>query len=246
MDFTDLVYYLSYGSNMDSERFLCYIRGGSFPGRAVHHTGCRDTSLPKERTYYRFKNEVAFTIFSKWWDGLACGVKEEKSEEDCSHGIAYLITRQQFLDVMSQECGLDAGTSTLETAIDWTALHSKGAIEVLPDHNYGKLLFVGTLKEYPVYTFTHPASLWTSKKAVRTASAPYLSVIAKGLSPHLDRNQLVQYLHDREGIKGRWSVEALAVIVDEHYSIKQEVVFYSCISSFYPRYLAISFFILAL
>ena len=37
----ELVWYLSYGSNLLEERFLCYIEGGTPPGSKSFHSGSR-------------------------------------------------------------------------------------------------------------------------------------------------------------------------------------------------------------
>jgi hypothetical protein len=68
------------------------------------HSGCRDKTHPRERRYYRFNRRVCFTLFSSWWKGLACGLVDD-GVDDVSHGVAYLVTREQFEDVMMQENG---------------------------------------------------------------------------------------------------------------------------------------------
>lgn len=46
------VWYASYGSNLNRDRFLCYIKGGKPKGSEKAEIGCEDKALPiKEATY---------------------------------------------------------------------------------------------------------------------------------------------------------------------------------------------------
>jgi len=144
--------------------------------------------------------------------GLCCGIERVQGGGE-THGIVYLISRRQFLDVMLQENGMPLDS---ECAVDWGLLHADGELEIYPENAYGKLMLLSTLKERPgsffgggeeifplslsfsfcfsfflmfalvVYTFTHPSDVWRTgkqrKKKVKTASAAYLSLIAKGYS----------------------------------------------------------------
>ncbi len=214
----DLVFYLSYGSNLDEARFLTYITGGSVPGSTKVHEGCRDKSLPRKRVHHKFGWRVRFVAYSEWWEGLAACIDEEA---DVSHGVAYLITREQFVDVLRQENGLPLER---DVVVDWEALHARSALEVASGLAYGLLRTMGELDGVPVYTFTHTSEFMrkqqrgSRKKPERTASVAYLNVIARGLSAHLPREELCEYLRSREGIKGRWTDEALQSLVAAHYS----------------------------
>ncbi len=215
------MYYLSYGSNLDQARFTAYIVGGSVPGSTKTHEGCRDRTLPRKRVHYKFAMRVRFVAFAEWWGGLAACCDDSADESSShSHGVAYLITREQFLDVMRQENSLSLDHPV---AIDWEILHKEKRLDVLAGHAYGSLRLVGDLETRPVYTFTHCDAFLKRqlqeghKKPERTASVAYLNVIARGLSTHLTREELFDYLKTRDGIAGRWTDEALRRLVNTHY-----------------------------
>lgn len=139
-----------------------------------------------------------------------CGISEFPSDRDESHGVAYLIGRDQFVDVFLQENGVPLGGA--QSVIDWAKLHDHGRVDVFPDHPYGKIVLVGQLNGRNVYSFTHPESVVKKQRservrAKRTASEAYLSICAKGLSDHLEKSMIVKYLHSLEGIHGAWTLE---------------------------------------
>jgi hypothetical protein len=122
------------------------------------------------------------------------------------------------VDVMRQENGLPLDGN--DVAVDWKTRE----LEVAPGLAYGLLRTLGELDGAPVYTFTHTSDFLrkelhsASMKPERTASAGYLNVIARGLAGHLQREELCQYLQSREGIKGRWSDDAVQALVAAHYA----------------------------
>lgn len=100
----DYIWYVSYGSNMLYERFLCYIKGGQFEGSGSYRMPCKDTSSPVERRAIEIPYDMYFGNHSITWEG--CGVSFlDTSKEGHALGVAYLITREQFDHVAAQENG---------------------------------------------------------------------------------------------------------------------------------------------
>ena len=100
----DYVWYVSYGSNMLYERFLCYIKGGQFEGSGSYRRACNDTSEPFEVRAIDIPYDMYFGNHSGSWDD--CGVSFlDTSKEGHAYGVAYLITREQFEHVAAEENG---------------------------------------------------------------------------------------------------------------------------------------------
>ena len=97
------VWYVSYGSNMLKERFMCYIKGGSFMG-SRYREPCRDTTLPKVVKTVEVPYDMYFGNKSGSWENGGVSFIDT-SKEGNALGVAYLITEEQFKHVMEQENG---------------------------------------------------------------------------------------------------------------------------------------------
>ena len=98
------VWYVSYGSNMLRERFMCYIKGGQFEGCGKYHEPCRDTSDPVAVATYDIPYDMYFRNNSASWGGKGVSFLDI-SKQGHALGVAYLITREQFDHVALQENG---------------------------------------------------------------------------------------------------------------------------------------------
>ena len=100
----EYVWYVSYGSNMLYDRFLCYIKGGCFEGSSSYRRACKDTSSPIEKRAIDIQYDMYFGNYSGSWEG--CGVSFlDTSKEGHALGVAYLITLEQFEHVAAEENG---------------------------------------------------------------------------------------------------------------------------------------------
>ena len=101
----EYVWYVSYGSNMLYERFLCYIEGGAFEDGGSYNEPCEDTSAPVEVKTIEIPHDMYFGNYSGSWNG--CGVSFlDTTKKGHALGVAYLITKEQFKHVASEEnCG---------------------------------------------------------------------------------------------------------------------------------------------
>ena len=190
------VWYASYGSNLDRDRFLCYLRGGRPQGATRTYPGARDTTHPLGDVPLELPGQVYFGWHSPTWDGGVAFYDVTTPSQALAR--AYLITEGQFADVAAQEMHRDPGQDLdLSTVIE-ERQHSLGP------GRYESLHLVGELEGHPVLTFTHPE-----------AAEPYLSMVARGLREaheHTD-DALVDYLLDCPGVSPHWSREQVTDLV---------------------------------
>ena len=99
----DYVWYVSYGSNLLRERFLCYIKGGSFEG-SRYRQPCEDETLPLAVKTVEIPFDMYFGNYSASWQNGGVSFLDTTCEGHAL-GVAYLITRDQFRHVAAQENG---------------------------------------------------------------------------------------------------------------------------------------------
>lgn len=100
----EYIWYVSYGSNMLEERFLCYIEGGRFEGSASYREACEDPTRPLQKRAIDIPYDMYFGNYSGSWEG--CGVSFlDTTKEGHALGVAYLITKDQFEHVAAEENG---------------------------------------------------------------------------------------------------------------------------------------------
>ena len=150
------VWYVSYGSNMLEERFMRYIKGGSYEGSAYREP-CKDMSPPAAVRTLEIPFDMYFGNLSSWGGGVSFLDTTEKGKP---LGVAYLITRQQFEHVSCEENGgrCPGGGEWYEDIID---LEPIDGIEVKtitnndlrpynePSQRYLDTLFEGIKENWP-------------------------------------------------------------------------------------------------
>lgn len=171
MDPADLVWYVSYGSNMHAARFDCYLRGGRPPGARRSCPGCRDPRPPRRSTGYRLPGGIYFATESETWGGGRAFYDPDLP--GTAPARAYLVTAEQFCDVTAQEMYRNPGTD-----IDLAPVLATGRHRIGPGR-YETLLRVGDLDGHPVLTFTAP---WSAGDVPpNPPSEAYLRMLAGGL-----------------------------------------------------------------
>lgn len=171
----EYVWYASYGSNMLRERFLCYIKGGRFPGGGRDNPPCRDTSDPIAVSAYEIPYDMYFGNRSGVWEGKGVSFIDI-TQPGHALSVAYLITREQFDHVAEQE---NAGIKP-ELNPNW----------------YNTVLYLGTFEGHEVYTITNDS--------VREHNAPsetYLDTLAKGIAENyteMSGEEIREYLEKCE------------------------------------------------
>ena len=205
----EMVWYVCYGSNLLEDRFLCYIRGGVIPGNVRSERGAKDSSLPKRSEPCMIDHELFFSTPIKKWFGSGVayinpkkldqkddleanpGMVQTDEKSNVTLGRRYLITLEQFLDIVRQENALPADC---KISIDFDQLKLTGSQVVLPGSHYGRLLYLGDMEGYPMYSFTCIPSMEEMAKA--PLFGPYYDVIAQGLKEtfHMSKKEIAAYL----------------------------------------------------
>lgn len=203
------VYYSSYGSNMNTERFLKYVKGGKAGTR--HYQGCRDKTEPSDAIPVKYPHPLFYAMKSRVWEGGIAFL--DHSKKGASLGKAYKVSGQQFKDVVAQESGGKAGDYD-------TSLNGVVDEGIMPnfEKSYGTILHVGDHNGRPVFTFT---SFWTGedslygdrdyastlnkdKRVKFRANSPshaYVHTISKGLHDEfgLDKHDAATYFSGQLG-----------------------------------------------
>lgn len=135
----EYIWYASYGSNISRDRFLCYIKGGKPIGSQKEYTGCTDKTLPLDDEEIYIKSELYFAKKSKTWNGGGVGfIKTEFDEKVNTLGRMYLITKEQFEEVVKQETNFKG-----ELSIDYEQATNNGNLVFRENSWYGNLIYLG-------------------------------------------------------------------------------------------------------
>lgn len=178
------IWYLSYGSNLSRQRFLCYIQGGKPIGSNKEERGCKDHSLPIKDEPYVFSFPLYFARHSKRWDGGVAYVDIEKDVNSKTLGRMYLITKEQFTDVVAQE------TNNEKVNINFEEVIKDGSKQVTTG-TYGNILYLGTKDEYPIFTFTSNDKM--ENVPLNRPTKPYVDMIIRGLVETFDFSEEEAY-----------------------------------------------------
>jgi hypothetical protein len=112
----------------------------------------------------------------------------------------YLVTLEQFSDILAQENWLEPGSVVLDDA----------EVDIGAEHMYGLVLSLGELDDHPILTFSqHRGS------TPAAPSAKYLQHIARGLREAYDMtdDEIVDYLAPKRGIAGALDAQTLRTAV---------------------------------
>ncbi|WNF38675.1 hypothetical protein RJD24_09740 [Bacillaceae bacterium IKA-2] len=192
------IWYASYGSNLSRDRFLCYIKGGKPEGSEIIEVGCRDKSLPIKEAIFTINYPLYFAKDSIRWQnqGVAfIGLKKDNNYE--THSSKYLITTEQFIDVVKQENNGD------ELKIDFDEVKKDG-FQTIRNSWYGTILYIGNEGGLPIFTFT---ANWDLDVPYNKPSQQYLSMIIEGLKKtvKLNNTEIIDYLCTKQGVESNYS-----------------------------------------
>ena len=163
--------------------------------------------MPKEMKKIVLHYPMFFAKSSRRWEqkGVAF-IESIKQPNHQTFGKMYLITKEQFCDVVKQENNMD------QLEIDFEELENKGSNIILESKYYGKLLHVGDEDGKPIYTFTSPCPI--SQDEYHAPALSYLKVIAYGLKETFDfeEDEIIHYFLQRTEVKKEYKVETLQKI----------------------------------
>ena len=198
------LWYASYGSNLLGERFSCYISGGTPKGAQRRYIGCTDTSPPIASKPVIINAELYFARRSKTWSaGGAAFIKPEIDKAVTTLGRMYLITAEQFMEVLKQETRFEGALT-----IDFMKAIKEGALNLRERSWYSKLMYLGTDEGFPIFTFTNRNFL---AEEINPPHEHYLKIIIAGLreTHGLRTGEIEEYLRSKTGIRGTVMEERL-------------------------------------
>lgn len=193
----DKIWYACYGSNLLDARFNCYIEGGQPEGATRVYDGCRDKTLPEKSEPVEMHHELYFAKSATTWNGGGvCFIKPEEDPETTSFGKRYLITRDQFVELVKQEIDFKGSLD-----LDFDKAKAEGGLLFKEEAWYGQLLYLGEKEGCPIFTFTNARYL---KDEINPPDNAYLSTFIKGLkkSYGFSNRSIEQYLSQLKGVKG--------------------------------------------
>jgi hypothetical protein len=200
-------WYASYGSNLLRSRFLCYLQGGQPEGASREYSGCTDRTPPTADKPIEIPHELYFSQSSSIWEDKAVAfIKSNRSEDAQTLGRMYLITLEQFTEVVRQENGFEADDRSIQ--INFDELIVQGETSIKPTW-YGRIMYLGEEGGSPIFTFT---ARWDDELIESNAPGEkYLKTIMRGLKEtyNLTDNELVKYFESKSGIHNNLSEEIL-------------------------------------
>lgn len=170
----DLVWYVSYGSNMSAERLACYLEGGCPPGGNRTNPGAHDRTPPRCSVPVDLPGTTYFAGESPQWGGGVAFYDHETPGRTCARG--YLVTARQLADIAAQEM---YRVPDPDDPIAEIVLGLDGGRHTLGPGRYETLVEVGRYDGRPLLLYTAPHG---ADHVAHTRPAPaYLAMLATGL-----------------------------------------------------------------
>lgn len=191
------LWYVAYGSNLAAERFRCYLAGGRPDGGARHYTGCRDPSPARAEQPVTLPGGIYFALTSLVWGGGMAFYDPSLPARTAAR--AYLLTRGQFADVISQEMRREVGED-----LDLSEAADTGRQRIGPGR-YETIVKVGEAAGHPMFTFTAPHGVAGAE--LNAPSAAYLTMLGRGLreSHGWSAEHAARYLRAAPGARDSWT-----------------------------------------
>lgn len=117
-------------------------------------------------------HRLLFAGESRWWGGGGVAFIDPDPSEATTLARAYLITAEQFQDVLAQESGREVGSE-----VDLAAVASGGS-SILGSGNYDRVVHVGH-RDWPMLTFTTPRSV--AELSPNPPGQAYRDTIVRGI-----------------------------------------------------------------
>jgi hypothetical protein len=204
-----LVWYVSYGSNLLRDRFLCYLMGGTASGANKPNPGARRREPPRAARPVTLPYEVYFAERSRSFGGGGVAFLDHgRSDDIATLGRRYLITIDQMEDVVAQECWCPT------RPIDLDRLRP-GSTLTMGRRRYDALMHLGLAPDgRAMLTCTSPTSMDPAE--VAAPAERYLRLIARGVQEThgLASDEVSGYLAARPGVAGRLDPAVLDAVTD--------------------------------
>lgn len=195
-----MIWYVAYGSNLCPDRFRHYLGGGGPAGAQRHVPGARNPSDPSDERAVTIPGRMFFGWRSTTWGGGVAFL--DADADDTAYGRAYLVTDEQFADIVAQEMHRDPGTDLDLAQVLENRRHCYGP------GRYETVHLVGELEGDPMLTFTaeDPSDI-----PLNAPVPAYVETIARGLriTHGLSDDEAREHLRSRPGASSVWEdVEA--------------------------------------
>lgn len=202
MFLVDYVWYACYGSNLLETRFHCYIGGGKAEGSTKSEIGCTNPTLPIKVSPIIMPYEMYFAEYSGRWDGGVAFIDTKKKENIKTFGKKYLITAEQFQEIVQQENGDSSMIVDLPLA-------KKVKMYQFSNGWYGNIIYLGEKEGHPIFTFTDHRSI--DEKTFTSPSMAYLKSIFNGMRDTYDDepHEFLKYLYNCKGVSDTYSLSDL-------------------------------------
>ncbi|MEC5424799.1 hypothetical protein QGM71_15035 [Virgibacillus sp. C22-A2] len=196
------VWYVSYGSNLCEDRFMCYINGDIPHGSETRELGCIDKTAPKRSVLAELPYPLYFAKErSKWGTGGVAFIGHDPIESERTLGRKYLITDEQFSEIVAQENkqpGLE---------IDLQRVIREGSLTITEGW-YGTIIYLGEEVGFPMFTFT--ANTPMDEAIFSKPSEAYITTIGRGLTElGLNEEEVKDYFLHKRGIEGNFTSDTL-------------------------------------
>ena len=207
----DMLWYATYGPNVNRDRLLELIHGGksAFTGQVL--PGCRTKRDPIRDYALVIRHELYFARNSDQWGGAVAFVRPEESKVQ-TLGRAYLISADQFVDILCQENARKPGDPdfvfnyTYAEGVKESYLNRKDPSKPLGQGKlwYGRVLRLGTRESWPIFTVTGE---WSGYGDPNAPGRMLLKVISDGIHQlgKISQQALVEYFAGKVGVKDRIS-----------------------------------------
>jgi hypothetical protein len=194
---------------------MCYIRGGQPEGACKSYLGCTDITPPKANKNIQIPNKLYFSKSSSIWEhgGVAfIKAKTISGTDGKTLGRMYLITTEQYVQVVRQENAVDPDNDSIDVDFIKTIRDGESMIN---GGWYSRILYLGMDSSYPIFTFT--AGWDDSEIELNVPGKNYLQSIIKGIKEayNLDNESILKYLVNKEGIKGYIEKDLIYKIIED-------------------------------
>lgn len=215
MDNDNLIWYVGYGSNLNFKRFNCYIFGGVPAYSYREHIGARMKQAPVKSAAIKIQHEMYFSKAAESWQNKGVAfLKSSKSAKAETLCVAYLIQKEQFIDVLLQENGRNPSRENIQLNFD--ALKNAGEYFLPPENEnqwYGRIVYLGEKDGHSLVTFT---AKWDDSQIECTPPGEnYLTTIIEGIKANFDltADEIADYFSRLCGIRNQLSRQKIESII---------------------------------
>ena len=197
------LWYVAYGTNLSRARFRVYLHGGRPVAGARDYPGARDPVAPERDFPLMIPGGIRFVGVSSVWGGGLAVYDPQGGGEVAAR--AYLITPEQFVDVLAQEMRLPPVLDLDLTSVQRSRWHSYGP------GCYQTVAALGVRDGLPMLTFT---SADPYARPDNPPSEDYLRTMVGGLreSHGWTSARIGRYLSACPGAAGAWSAESVEAL----------------------------------